>query len=89
MLAVDLINELYTNADFVAVSGDLVGCLFSETIHDHPIDVSNPAIEFRNLFDHLNLPYYVVLGNHDYHTGFDPVILEHIPAADPEAVELV
>jgi 3',5'-cyclic AMP phosphodiesterase CpdA len=89
MLAVDLINEQYGDADFVAVSGDLVGCLFSENIHDYQTHGSNPAVQFRTLFDHLRLPYYVALGNHDYHTGFDPVILEHIPAADPQAVEQI
>jgi 3',5'-cyclic AMP phosphodiesterase CpdA len=89
MLAVDRINETHSDADFVAVTGDLVGCLFSEAPEDYLIRENNPAGRFKHLFDHLTLPYYVALGNHDYHTGFDPFIQEHMPAADFEAVEMV
>ncbi len=87
MFVVDRINETYPDADFVAVNGDLVGCLFSETPEDYLTGEDNPAGQFKRLFDHLMLPYYPTLGNHDYHTGFDPVILEHIPATDFDAVE--
>jgi 3',5'-cyclic AMP phosphodiesterase CpdA len=89
MLVVDKINEAHMDADFVAVTGDLVGCLFSENPEDYLTHENNPAAQFKNLFDHLILPYYVTLGNHDYHTGYDPVISEHIPATDPEAVETI
>lgn len=89
MLTVDLINEKYSDADFVAVTGDLVGCLFSEDPYDYPGEGDNPPAAFKKLFDHLTLPYYVALGNHDYFVGFDPMTYEHIPAQDPEAVETV
>lgn len=89
MLVADRINETHMDADFVAVTGDLVGCLFSENPQDYLTQENNPALQFRDLFDHLILPYYVTLGNHDYHTGYDPVIREHIPATDPEAVEMI
>ncbi len=89
MLTVDRINETHLDADFVAVTGDLVGCLFSETPEDYLTGENNPAGRFKYLFDHLMLPYYVALGNHDYQTGFDPFIQEHIPATDFNAVELV
>lgn len=89
MLAVDRINETHSDADFVAVTGDLVGCLFSETPDDYVMNANDPASQFKHLFDHLMLPYYTAPGNHDYHTGFDPVSQEHIPAADFNAVETV
>jgi 3',5'-cyclic AMP phosphodiesterase CpdA len=89
MLTVDRINERHLDADFVAVTGDLVGCLFSEIPEDYLTGENNPAERFKYLFDHLMLPYHVALGNHDYHTGFDPGIREHIPATDFNAVELV
>ncbi len=89
MFAVDLINETSQDADFITVNGDLVGCLFSETPEDYLAGENNPAGQFKRLFDHLTLPYYPTLGNHDYHTGFDPVILEHIPATDFDAVEAI
>ena len=89
-LAVDLINENYSDADFVAVTGDLVGCLFSENSMDYLVgDTESPPEKFKQIFDHLNLPYYVTLGNHDYHIGYDPTTAEHIPSLNPEAVEAV
>jgi 3',5'-cyclic AMP phosphodiesterase CpdA len=89
MLTVDLINENYAQADFVAVTGDLVGCLFSEDPDDYLFGGDNPAETFRNFFDHLVLPYYTALGNHDYHTGFDPVAKEPVLTRDPASVEAV
>lgn len=89
MLAVDRINETHADADFVVANGDLVGCLFSEVPEEYLTLENNPAAQFKTLFDHLTLPYYVTLGNHDYHTGYDPVIREHLPATDPGAVETI
>ncbi len=89
MLAVDRINETHLDADFVAVTGDLVGCLFSEDPVDYTGDETTTPGQFKHLFDHLVMPYYVALGNHDYQTGFDPAIQEHLPAADFDAVETV
>jgi 3',5'-cyclic AMP phosphodiesterase CpdA len=66
-----------------------VGCLFSETLEDYLFRESNPPVRFRHLFDHLMMPYYVTLGNHDYHTGYDTGILEHLPATDFDAVETI
>jgi len=89
MLTVDLINENHSGADFVAVTGDLVGCLFSENPYDYLGDDENPPETFKKLFDHLTLPYHVALGNHDYAVGYDPITDEHMPAQNPEAVEAV
>jgi 3',5'-cyclic AMP phosphodiesterase CpdA len=89
LLSVDLINETYAHADFVAVTGDLVGCLFSENPDDYLTGGDNPPEKFRHIFNHLVLPYYTTLGNHDYHIGFDPVSREHIPARSAESVEAV
>ncbi len=89
MLTVDLINANYADADFVVVTGDLVGCLFSEDPEDYFIGRDNPAETFRNLFDHLVLPYYTALGNHDYHIGFDPVAKESVLTRYPASVEAV
>ena len=86
---ITLINENHSNADFLAVTGDLVGCLFSEDPNDYQGHDDTPAERFKNLFDHLPLPYHVALGNHDYHIGFDPMTGEHIPSLNPEAVEAV
>lgn len=87
--AVDIINDNYSSADFVAVTGDLVGCLFSEDPDDYLTGDENPAETFKLLFDNLLPPYHVALGNHDYYTGFDPVIGEHLPAEDIDAVESI
>ncbi|MDA3786934.1 MAG: metallophosphoesterase [Desulfobacula sp.] len=87
--AVDLINEYYSDADFVAVTGDLVGCLFSEDQDDYLIGDDNPAERFKQMFDELIPPYKVAFGNHDYNIGFDPDIDEHITTLNIEAVESV
>jgi 3',5'-cyclic AMP phosphodiesterase CpdA len=89
MLTVDLINETHTDADFVAVTGDLVGCLFSEDPDDYLSGSDNPPERCKYLLDHLVLPYHTTLGNHDYHVGFDPAAQAHIPARDPASVEAV
>ncbi len=89
MLAVDLINENHGDADFVVVTGDLVGCLFSEDPLDYIGGTDTPPELFKFQMDHLTLPYYVALGNHDYQIGFDPVLGEHLPSLNPDAVEAV
>lgn len=89
MLAVDLMNENYAHADFVAVTGDLVGCLFSENPYDYQGRGDTPPEVFKRLFDHLILPYHIALGNHDYYVGFDPTTLDHVPTLNPESVEAV
>ncbi|HEB10108.1 MAG TPA: hypothetical protein ENI06_02705 [Spirochaetales bacterium] len=76
--AVTRINLQYPHADFVLVTGDLVGCLFSDDAADYLVGQENPAEEFKSIMDGLNIPYYVALGNHDYQKGYDPDIWEGI-----------
>ena len=87
--AVSTINTHYQTADFVAVTGDLVGCLFSEDLADYSQDATNPAMKFREIMDGLNIPYHVTLGNHDYQTGFDTALGEGISTTDITRVEAV
>ncbi|MBW1893115.1 MAG: metallophosphoesterase [Deltaproteobacteria bacterium] len=87
--AIDLINEYYSDADFVTVTGDLVGCLFSEDPDDYLTGSENPAEKFKQMFDGLVPPYHVAFGNHDYYVGFDPDIDEHIITSNIDAVESV
>lgn len=86
---IDLINEYYSDADFVAVTGDLVGCLFSEDPDDYLIGADNPAERFKLMFDNLIPPYHVAFGNHDYTIGFDSNLDEHITTLNIDAVESV
>lgn len=86
---INMINGNHSDADFLAITGDLVGCLFSEDPKDYQGHDDNPAERFKSIFDPLTLPYHVALGNHDYHIGFDPLTGEHIPSLNPEAVEAV
>jgi len=87
--AVDIINDYYSESDFVAVTGDLVGCLFSEDTDEYLAGNVNPAETFKRLFDTLIPPFYAILGNHDYCTGFDTDLNEHIVTRNKEAVEAV
>ena len=70
--AVTRINLQYPHAAFVLVTGDLVGCLFSDDAADYLVGQENPAEEFKSIMDGLNIPYYVALGNHDYQKDYDP-----------------
>lgn len=87
--AVDLINSRYQTADFVVVTGDLVGCLFSENPSDYLNGSTNPAEMFLEMMDRLIKPLYVVLGNHDYQIGFDRIAGEGISTDSISRVEAV
>lgn len=87
--AVSTINDHYQTADFVAVTGDLVGCLFSEEPADYLQDASNPASRFKEIMDELYIPYHVTLGNHDYQTGFDTTTGGGISTTDIIRVEAI
>ncbi len=76
--AVTRINLQYPHAAFVLVTGDLVGCLFSDNADDYLVGQENPAEEFKSIMDGLNIPYYVALGNHDYQKGYNQVDREGI-----------
>jgi hypothetical protein len=85
--AVETVNLELPEAAFVAVTGDLVGCLYSDDPADYGIGDDTPADRFVELMDGLDVPYHVALGNHDYEVGYEDG--EGITAAspsDPEAV---
>ena len=87
--AIETINSNYSNASFVIVTGDLVGCLFSEDPDDYGIGGDNPAERYKSIMDELDMPYYSVLGNHDYQKGFDTTEAEGITTSDIDAIESV
>ncbi len=87
--AVESINTRHADASFVAVTGDLVGCLFSENPDDYGAGKANPAEKFKSLIDGLNMPYYAVLGNHDYQKTYDAEMEEGISTDNISAIEAV
>lgn len=87
--AVARINRDYSDADFVAVTGDMVGCNFSENPDDYGPDKDTPAQRFKTLTDALTMPLYATLGNHDYQKSYDPEIGEAISSSDRPAIEAV
>jgi 3',5'-cyclic AMP phosphodiesterase CpdA len=84
--AVDTINNELGSAKFVAVTGDLVGALFSSDPADYPDDANTPAHQFRGIMQNLSMPWEVVLGNHDYQEDYTN---EGITADVPEDIEAV
>ena len=90
--AVETINANYGDALFVAVTGDLAGCLFSSDPAFYVAGNENPAEEFKSIMDGLSIPYYTALGNHDYQMDYDVAEGEGVTAitdgdvADMEAV---
>lgn len=87
--AVDRINNDFSEADFVAVSGDLVGCLFSENADDYDVGIDNPAETFKSIMSMLDMPFYVALGNHDYQKTYKPELHEGVSTDNIENIEAV
>ena len=87
--AVSRINAEFADADFVAVTGDLVGALFSENAADYHNGQPNPAEAYKEIMDGLHMPYYSVLGNHDYQRSYDPDNGEGVSAETLEPIEAV
>lgn len=86
---VSTLNRDYPEAVCVVVTGDLVGCLFSDDPTDYLTGQANPAEVFKHHMDQLSMPYYPVLGNHDYQKGYDPVLEEGIMTDDLSRIEAV
>jgi len=87
--AVTRINDEYADAAFVAITGDLAGCLFSENTDDYGKGEANPAETFKEIADGLDMPYHAVLGNHDYQKSYDPEESEGVSTSDLSAIESV
>ncbi len=83
------INQDYPDAVCVVVTGDLVGCLFSDDPSDYLVGKDNSAETFKAVMDDLAMPYYVTLGNHDYQKGYDPIREEGIMTDDIGRIEAV
>ncbi len=81
---VQVVNNELAHASFVAITGDLVGTLFSSNPDDYGPQGDSPAHRFRDIMNGLAIPWQAVLGNHDYEEGFTS---EGISADDPLAME--
>ena len=87
--SVKRINSELSFASFAVVTGDLVGCLFSENPNDYCIGEDNPPERFKAVMDELTIPYYALLGNHDYQKGYNTDFHEGIMTENPEKIEEV
>ena len=83
------INREFSDAAFVAVTGDLVGCLFSDNADDYLIGQDNPAERFKAFAAALAMPCHPALGNHDYEKGFDSQLQEGVSSGEPARMEAV
>jgi len=86
---VNTVNWRVPDADAVVVSGDMVGCLFSDDPADYMCGKTNPAESFKTIMDGLSMPWYAVLGNHDYETNFNTTSYTGISATNVHNVENV
>jgi len=87
--AIARVNAEFADAAFVAVTGDMVGALFSENPDDYGTDEPNPAETFKAMMDGLSVPYHAIMGNHDYQKSYDPELGEGVATDDIDAVEAV
>ncbi|MEI6809259.1 MAG: metallophosphoesterase [bacterium] len=83
------INTSFSGSEFVMVTGDLVGCLFSENPADYLTGQPNPAETVKDIMSGLGVPWHPALGNHDYHSGYDLGKSEMIPARSQANIEAV
>ena len=82
-------NTELRDAALVLVTGDLVGCLFSDNPADYLAGTDNPAERFKSIMDGLVMPYRVVLGNHDYERDFSVELSQGVSADDIAPMEAV
>lgn len=87
--ALTRINAECPDADFVMVTGDMTGCLFSDNPADYGIGTDNPAETFKTMMDSLGIPYHVALGNHDYESGFNIANGQGITSSNLAGMEAV
>ncbi len=87
--AITRINTEYSDSAFVAVTGDLVGCNYSDNPDDYGIGEDTPAETFKSMMDELVIPYHAILGNHDYQKDYDEEIDEGITVEDYSGIEAV
>ncbi len=68
-----LINQInsgmYPGVKFLILTGDVVSRVYSDYTEDNP-DTSDSRLQRAlSLLDQLNIPYYLLMGNHDYKIG--------------------
>jgi 3',5'-cyclic AMP phosphodiesterase CpdA len=68
---VNMVNTDLSYSDLLIVTGDLVGCLYSDNADDYLTGQENPAETFKSIMDQLSIKYYPILGNHDYQKNYD------------------
>ena len=83
---VTLVNNELAHAKFLAISGDLVGALFSSNVNDYFEGADTPSHRFKSIMDGLSIPWQAVLGNHDYEENYTT---EGISAEDPADMEAI
>ena len=84
---VERIGRDFADVSCVVVTGDLVGCLFTED----PSDEAGiaPALALEQILSELPVPYRLLLGNHDYQCGFDVAACEGITSRAPDRMETI
>jgi len=64
---VDAINKnKYPKVEFVVATGDNVSSMYDKYYPDDPQKGTNNLKRFVDIMDNLNVPKYIVLGNHEY-----------------------
>ncbi len=63
---VDEVNsKTFGDVDLIIITGDNVSSYFSDRNKPNDVD-NNRSLKFISIINKLNIPYYIVLGNHDY-----------------------
>lgn len=57
--------------EMLIVTGDVVSAVYGSYVSDNPDTSDNRLARAVDIFNHLNVPFYLVMGNHDYKIGRD------------------
>ncbi len=70
-----LINKINSGilpgVEFLVATGDIVSCVYGSYYSDRPDTSDNRLIKAVSTFRNLQVPYLLVMGNHDYKIGRD------------------
>jgi 3',5'-cyclic AMP phosphodiesterase CpdA len=71
----ELINQINSGklaeVDILINTGDVVSCVYGSHYADNPDTSENRLKKSVGIFSQLNIPYFLVMGNHDYKIGRD------------------
>lgn len=68
---INKVNAEEIKADMIVVNGDCVSSIFTDRNHDRTDERNNRLARFYEIMNTSQVPYFIVMGNHDYKIDSD------------------